>query len=43
MPWVIYDSADEPTQIFVGILLILSMVFLGGINLYFWIKEKIKK
>jgi hypothetical protein len=43
MPWVIYNSAGEATQIFAGILVILSMIFLMGANLYFWIKEKIKK
>ena len=33
MPWVIYNSADEATQIFAGILVILSMIFLMGANL----------
>jgi hypothetical protein len=43
MIWLIYENADEPTQIFAGVILITSMVFLIGANIYFWIKEKIKK
>lgn len=43
MTWLIYENADEATQIFVGVLVIASIVFLMGANLYFWIKEKMKK
>lgn len=43
MTWLIYDNADESTQIFAGVLVIVSMVFLIGVNAYFWLKEKIKK
>lgn len=43
MTWYIYNNADEQTQIFVGILLILAILFVMISGLYFWIKGKKKK
>jgi len=43
MTWLVYENSDDATQVFVGLLLIASIVFLIGANLYFWIKDKIKK
>jgi len=42
MEWLVYKNSDEATQIFVGVLLILSIVFVIGANIYFWITDKIK-
>ncbi len=43
MAWYFYQNADEPTQIFIGIVLIAAVVFLIGANLFFWIQNKIKR
>ena len=43
MTWLVYENADESTQIFVGILLILAITFVVGANIYFWVSDKIKK
>ncbi len=43
MAWLVYDSADEATQIFLGVLLILAITFVIGANIYFWLRDKIKK
>jgi len=42
MTWLVYENADEATQIFVGVLLILAITFVIGVNIYFWICDKIK-
>lgn len=42
MTWVVYNSADESTQIFVGIILILAITVIVGANIYFWVSDKIK-
>jgi hypothetical protein len=42
MEWLVYENSNESTQIFVGILLIISIVFVIGANIYFWICDKIK-
>jgi hypothetical protein len=42
MTWLVYESADESTQIFVGVLLILAITFVISANIYFWIYDKIK-
>jgi hypothetical protein len=39
MEWLIYNNSDDLTQIFVGILLILAMTFVIGLNIYYFIKE----
>jgi hypothetical protein len=43
MTWLVYENADELTKIFVGMLLILAMITIIGLNIYFWISDKIKK
>lgn len=42
MTWLVYDNADEATQIFVGVILILAITFVIGANIYFWVSDKIK-
>jgi|LakMenEpi03Aug12_release.lakeMendotaPanAssembly.Ray.scaffolds.fasta_scaffold246852_4 hypothetical protein len=42
MVWYFYTNADESLQIFIGILLIIAIVFLLFANIYFFISEKIK-
>jgi len=43
MEYLVYTSADESTQFFVGILLITFLSFIILANFYFWASEKIKK
>jgi hypothetical protein len=43
MPWIVYENADESAQIFAGVLLILTITFVIGANIYFWVCDKIKK
>jgi len=42
MEWLVYENSDEATQIFVGVLLILSITFVIGANIYFWVIDRIK-
>lgn len=42
MTWLLYENADEATQVFVGVILIFSITFVVGANIYFWISDKIK-
>ena len=42
MEWLVYENSDDSTQIFIGTLLILSIIFIIGANIYFWISKKIK-
>jgi len=42
MEWLVYENSDESTQIFVGVLLILSITFVIGANIYFWVIDRIK-
>jgi hypothetical protein len=42
MEWLVYENSNESTQIFVGVLLIISIVFVIGANIYFWIIDRIK-
>jgi FlaG/FlaF family flagellin (archaellin) len=43
MTWLVYENADESTQIFIGVLLILAITVVIGANIYFWVYDKIKK
>lgn len=43
MMWYFYQNADEPTQMFAGVVIIISIVFLVGANLFFWLQEKAGK
>lgn len=40
MEWYIFNSVNDSTQIFIGVLLILSFSSLLWINLIFWVLEK---
>jgi len=42
MEWLVYENSDEATQIFVGVLLILSITFVIIANIYFWVIDRIK-
>jgi hypothetical protein len=43
MMWLIYDNADEHTQVFMGsVIIIASFALLIG-SFYFWAKDKISK
>ena len=41
--WLIYENADESTQIFGGVLWILAITFVISVNIYIWISDKLKK
>jgi hypothetical protein len=42
MEWLVYENSNESTQIFIGVLLILSITVVIGANIYFWVYDKIK-
>lgn len=42
MEYVVYQNTNEPTQIFVGVVLISALVANIGLVIYFWISDKIK-
>lgn len=42
MEYVVYEHTSEPTQIFVGVLLITALIVNIGLIIYFWISDKIK-
>jgi uncharacterized protein YpmB len=42
MNWIFYDNADESTQIFIGVLLILFITIIIVANVFFWLADKIK-
>lgn len=43
MTWLVFENSDDKTQLFISIILILFISFIILGNIYFWIKEKIKK
>jgi len=43
MEYLVYTSADESTQFFVGILLITFLSFIIFANFYFWVSDRMKE
>ena len=43
MHYLFYESADEELQIFIGIFLIISIILVGIMFIFYWVKEKAKK
>jgi hypothetical protein len=39
MEWLVYENTDSSTQIFVGVILITSIIVLVGLNIYYWLKN----
>lgn len=42
MIWYLYTNSDGKNQMFFGVITIFAIIILIVMNLYFWIKEKIK-
>jgi len=42
MTWLVYDNSDEATQVFVGTIVMLVMLFVFGVSAYYWVSDKIK-
>jgi len=42
MEWLVYKNCDEETQMFIGVLLILSIVFVTVVVGANWVTNKIK-
>ena len=42
MEYLVYENSSEATKLFIGSLLILSILFVIGTNIYFWVSDKIK-
>lgn len=43
MVWLLYDNADDKTQLFMGCVLIAACVFLMGVAIWIWIEERFKR
>lgn len=43
MEWMVYESSDDATQVFVGIIGIACILFVIGFNLYYYLKDTFQK
>jgi hypothetical protein len=43
MIWYLYENADDRTQAFFGVVLVLFIAFILIASAYFWVRDKIKK
>lgn len=43
MVYLIYENNDEKTQVFIGMIVIGVICFVILANIYYWIKDKLKK